>query len=74
MYDYETFQKSNIGNLPKISSPDRTTRFKKLESDKSEYFKCSVNKLNNFIDASNSDFSKTMNFFSKSRLSFNGLK
>ncbi len=71
LYDFNTFQKSNISNLPKINSPNRTTKSKKIESDKSEYFKCSVNKVNNFIDATKSDFSKTMNFFSKSRMSLN---
>jgi len=74
LYDYETIQKCNISNLPKISSPEKKVKTIKIDSDKSEYFKCSVNKLNSFIDMSNNNFSKTMNFFNKSNMNLNMLK
>ncbi len=74
LYDYTTIQKSNISNLPRIISPEKIKRLVKVDIDKSDFFKCSVNRSNHFLDSPKKDFSKTMNFFNKSKLNLNNLK
>ena len=58
-------------NLPKISSPKLTATNKKMPIDYSQFFKCSTIKTNNFKDIPNSDFSKTMNGFGRSKMNIN---
>jgi len=58
-------------NLPKISSPTRTAKNKKMPIDYSQFFKCSTIKNNNFKDIPNSDFSKTMNGFGRTKMNIN---
>lgn len=58
-------------NLPKLPSPTRTGKNKKMPIDYSNFFKCSTIKTNNFKDIPNSDFSKTMSGFGRSNMNIN---
>ena len=68
MTDFAPIKKNN---LPKISSPARAAKNKKMPIDYSQFFKCSTIKTNNFKDIPNSDFSKTMNGFGRSKMNIN---
>ena len=65
------FAQIKKNNLPKISSPARAAMNRKMPIDYSKFFKSSTIKTNNFKDIPNSDFSKTMNGFGRSKMTIN---
>lgn len=55
-------------NLPKLTSPIRTAKNKKIPIDNSLFFKCSTVRSNNFKDIPNNDFNMTMRGFSNNKI------